>query len=139
MPINYTPPTDRQIAEELEPVRAAVLHQVTHRRILKRVSLAAVAMIALALGGVGVAVANGPGDINTEFRTKPQYVSQFAECMTNHGWDPIAGSNDPAEPSDVPAVHFLYYSDQNEQINADADSCRRTVSDEVGESIVRTD
>jgi hypothetical protein len=139
MPINYAPPADRQIAEELEPIRAAVLQKVTHRQILKRVSLVAVAMIAVTVGGVGVAVANGPGDVNSEFRTKPQYVAQFAECMANHGWDPIAGSNDPAEPSDVPAVHFTFYSNQNEQIIADADSCRRTVSDEVGESIVRTD
>lgn len=139
MPINYTPPTDQQIAEELAPVRAAVLHQVARRRLSKRVSIGAIATITLALGGVGIAVANGPGDVNVEFRTKPQYVNQFADCMANRGWDPVAGSNDPAEPSDVPAVHFLFYTNQNAQINADVESCRQILSTEVGEPIVRTD
>lgn len=136
MPITFEPPANRQIAEELAPVRASVLRQVARQRTIKRVSLSAAAAAALSMGGVSVAIGINPNDfVGAEFLTKPQYVQEFAECMTAHGWEPIPGSNDPHASPDVPAVHFLFPVEVNDDIGQDAATCRATITETVGEPI----
>ncbi|GAB3531912.1 hypothetical protein GCM10027403_03140 [Arthrobacter tecti] len=137
MPITYGPPSNGQVLEELQPVRAAVLRQVARRRTVKRASLTAAVTVALSLGGVSVAIGINPNELsNAEFLTKPQYVQQFAACMEARGWEPIPGSNDPQASPDVPAVHFLFRGEVSADIGADVEDCRATISKQVGEWIV---
>jgi hypothetical protein len=104
---------------------------------MKRISLSATAAAALSLGGVTVAVGiNQDYFAGAEFLTKPQYVQQFADCMESRGWEPIAGSNDPEAPADVPAVHFSFPGNLSADIGKDAEDCRVIISQQVGESIV---
>ncbi|WP_102158828.1 hypothetical protein [Zhihengliuella halotolerans] len=137
MPINYGPPANPQIAQELRPVRTALLRRIGRRRNLKRASLSAAAVAALSLGGVSVATGfdREADQVTAEFITKPQYVEQFAECMKALGWDPLWGSSDPEAPADVPAVHFTYPGSVNVEIGEDARACRAILSRQVGEPI----
>ena len=137
MPITFEPPANRQIAEELAPVRASMLRKVTHQRTIKRVSLSTAVAAALSIGGVSVAVGtNQDYFANSEFHAKPQYVEEFANCMEAFGWEPLPGSNDSQTPGNVPAVHFLFPAEVSADIGRDADECRDTISARVGESII---
>ncbi|MET4059089.1 hypothetical protein ABIB35_000620 [Arthrobacter sp. UYP6] len=137
MPITFEPPANREIAEELTPVRASMLRRVIRQRTIKRVSVSTAVAAALSVGGVSVAVGiNQDYFANSEFHTKPQYVDQFADCMEARGWEPLPGSNDPQTPGNVPAVHFLYPAEASANISRDAGECRDTISARVGESII---
>ncbi|MCO1339827.1 hypothetical protein BJH93_13135 [Kocuria polaris] len=138
MPINYGPPANPQITEELRPVRATLLRRIGRQKNFKRASLSAAAVAALSLGGVSVATGFDPERdyANAEFLTKPQYVERFAECMETRGWDPRLGSNDPKAPAGVPAVHFVFPASKSHDIALDAEACRAILSQQVGESIV---
>lgn len=136
MPITFEPPTSRHIVEELAPVRASLLSQVAHRRTFKRVSISAAALVALSVGGVSVAIGEGPGYYaSAEFMTKPQYVQQFADCMTAHGWEPLPGNGNASAPSSFPAVHFLFTPEDSGPISDDVAACRISIAETVGEPI----
>lgn len=137
MPITYEPPTNRHIAEELAPVRASLMRQVARRRTIKRASITAAVAAGLSVGGVSVAIGTGSDYYaSVEFMTKPQYVQEFADCMTASGWEPLAGNGNPYDPSEVPAVHFLHLAEDSGVLGADAEACRASIADTVGESIM---
>ena len=135
MPITYEPPTNRHIGEELAPVRASLMRQVARRRTFKRASISAAALAALSVGGVSVAIGDDPGYYaEAEYMTNPLYVEQFADCMTAHGWEPLPG-NGTDIPNDFPTVHFLLRPEDSGPQGEDAQACRASIAEIVGEPI----
>ncbi|GAA3708466.1 hypothetical protein GCM10022377_22840 [Zhihengliuella alba] len=141
MPMNYGPPANSQIDEELRPVRATLLRRIGRGRHIKRASISTAAVAVLSLGGVSVATGFDPdaNKVSAEFMTKPQYVDEFAECMEALGWNPIQGSTDPKAPAEVPAVHFTYHESVNVEIGEDAEACRAVLARQLGEPITPED
>lgn len=77
------------------------------------------------------------GPMYHEFDTKSQYVEEFANCMAAHGWEPLPGSKDPQASPNLKAVHFLIPADATGVIiGADGMTCRATIAESVGESII---
>lgn len=130
------PPVDAEIALKIASSEASIQRQISRSRRRGVALVASVGVGVVTLAGGTAAAAGVFNGAHVEFMTKPQYLEQFAECMTEKGWEPIAGSTDPAAPVGTRTVHFDVWNWETKQASEDASACRESISAEVGESII---
>jgi len=143
--MNIAPPTESQIESTVAAAEKTARRRIGHQRNLGRAGIGVGVLVALGLGGSGVATAFFPRYIDLEGVVKAQYAEQFVECIRDAGWDAQILDETDAAPilagwGADPADHRVvtnHLRQETQGVSGRAiTTCQEEIAADVGEGIM---
>ena len=143
--MNIAPPPASQIESTVAAAEKNVRRRIGHQRTLGRAGIGVGVLVALGLGGTGVATAFFPRFVDLQGVVKAQYAEEFVECIRDAGWD--AQLLDAADAAPIlagwgadPADHRVvtnHLPQETQGVSGRAiTTCQEDIAEEAGEGIM---
>lgn len=138
--MNIAPPNGLELAGRLQRITGSVTSKITRNRRWTRIGLGIGVGLALAIGSATAATAFYPHYVTFGAYTKPLYVQEFADCMSDRDWDTnilsLEASNQQYPAGDGQLVELRVLDSRMPDVGRDVDLCRARIEKVVGESLI---